>query len=337
MATTAFDVRVGSLSAKSGNDQSPWYLTALSTDLGIGGVGRATLRVSAANASVPEVDDDVTIKVDDKPVFAGHVFGVEAWPDTLVITATDGLSKLAKLEVQGVYENKTAGAITKDILQKAGLQAGTVEDGPKFGSYVVHRGPRAMRHIEQLAERSGFSLFTDPQGKIHFAAPKTGSADHTFEYSTHVLHVELRAEAPAFDSALVWGEGAAGEKGADKAHWLVTKLASLHGKVAVDDGLKLQAGKTGDFPLTVHDGVVRAAADASDQAKARMSLLASRLLRGFIDVIGDASVAPGQLIQIDDIPKEHPLHALAATKVLRVRRVKQTYSAQRGFLTRMEL
>lgn len=336
MAATAFEVQVGSLEAKSGQDQGSAYLTFLSTDLGIGGVGRATIKISATSASIPSIDDDVTVKVDKKQVFAGHVFGIQALPDMLVITASDGLTKLAKLEVEGVYEDKTAGAIAKDIFDKAGVETGTVEDGPQFGSYFVHRGPRAMRHIEELALRSGFSFFTDSKGKIHFAAPKSGRADHTFDYSTHVIQIDLRAEAPANDGAIVWGEGAAGEKGADKAHWLTTKLSSLEGKASVDATLKLQNGQEGEYPLTVRDGAVRASADAKDQAKARMNLIASRLLRGFVEIIGDAGIEPGHLVKIDALPKEHPLYALANGKTLRVRRVKQIYNARRGFVTRME-
>src|SRR5262249_54796978 len=161
-------------------------------------------------------------------IFTGQVLGSNAAPDALVIAAADGLAKLARLEVQGAYEGKSAGAIAKDILQQAGLSAGTVEDGPTLGNYVVHRGPRAMRHLEKLAEQAGFFLYAGGDGKIHFAAPKSGGADHSFGYASHVLKIELAAEAPAFDSAIVWGEGAAGDRGADRAHWLTTKLTSMN-------------------------------------------------------------------------------------------------------------
>ncbi len=335
MAATQFDIAVGSLTAKSNDDQSKWYLTSLSTDLGIGGVGHGTLHVASQGAALPKIGDEVTIKVDATQIFAGHVLGFETTENEIVVHAADGLAKLAKLEVQGVYENKTAGAITKEILQKAGLQPGTVEDGPKFSQYILRRGPRAMRHIEDLAARAGFSLFADPRGKIHFAAPKTESADHTLEFAVHVLTAQLRAEAPALDSVVVWGEGA-GEKGDDKEHWLTTKLSGLTGKAAIDDKLAVKANQEGKYPRTVHDGTVRTSADAKAQAKARMTVLASRLLHGFIETLGNAKVEPGQSIKIDKIPDKHPLHALAADKVLHVRRVQQAFSARRGFVTRME-
>jgi hypothetical protein len=89
--------------------------------------------------------------------------------------------------------------------------------------------------------------------------------------------------------------------------------------------------------LTVRDGTVRASADAADQASARMTALAARRVRGFIKTLGEPAVEPGQLVKIDGIPKDHPLHALAAEQLLPVRRVGQTVSASGGFLTRMEL
>lgn len=337
MPAADFEVSVGALTAKSADQECDWYLTALSTELGIGGIGHATIQVAASSAALPKLGDAVTIKLGGKKIFTGQVFDLEASPDTLVISAADGLAQLARLEVQAVYENKTAGAIAKDILQKAGLQPGTVHDGPTFARYVLHRGPRAMRHLEQLAERAGVLVFADPAGKIHFAVPKSGSADHTFAYATHVLQLALRAETPAFDSVIVWGEGAAGEKGAEKAHWLATKLSAVSGKAAVDAQGKVKASQAGEFPLSVRDGTVRAAADAAAQAQARLFALAARAVRGFIETLGEAAVEPGQLAQIDGIPKAHPLHALAADKILRVRRVHQTFSASRGFVTRMEL
>src|SRR5262245_49306172 len=111
MAATDFEVSVGSLKAKRGDSGSDWYLISLSTELGIGGVGRATIEVAAAGAAVPEIGGDVTIKLDGKLVFTGQVLGSRAAPDALVIAAADGLAKLARLEVQGAYEGKTAGAI----------------------------------------------------------------------------------------------------------------------------------------------------------------------------------------------------------------------------------
>ena len=40
MAATDFEVSVGSLKARHGDGESDWYVVSLSTEIGIGGVGR---------------------------------------------------------------------------------------------------------------------------------------------------------------------------------------------------------------------------------------------------------------------------------------------------------
>lgn len=337
MPAVSFDVSVGDHQARSGGRGSSWYLRSLRTEVGMGGVGHATIVVAAASASPPEDGQAVRIQLDGVTVFSGRVLGVRTTPDALVISSADGLAVLARLEVERVYLEMTAGGIAKDILKTAKLEAGAVNDGPKFKSYVLQRGPRAMRHLELLAERAGFSLFSDGAGRIHFAAPKVGREDHVLQYATQVLSIELARETPAFDGTVVWGEGAAGERGANRAHWLVTKLSSLNAKAAVDSSFNVLAGKAGEYPLTVRDGTVRAAGDAADRAKARMTALAARKVRGFVEVVGNASIAPDSLLKLDGIPKDHPASSLASGQPLWVRRVCHTLSASNGFVTRVEL
>jgi hypothetical protein len=194
-----------------------------------------------------------------------------------------------------------------------------------------------MRHLERLADQSGFWVYAGGDGKIHFTAPASGGADRGLAYASHVLRLELSAEAPVYDSVIVWGEGAAGEKGSEKAHWLTTKLAKVTGKAALDERLNVQPGKEGERPLTVRDGAVRASADAADQAKARLAALAARKVRGFVEIVGDPSIQPGDRVSIDGIPASHPVSAVASDQARCVRRVRHALSARRGFITRVEL
>ncbi|MFP2908391.1 hypothetical protein ACLESD_25730, partial [Pyxidicoccus sp. 3LFB2] len=93
----------------------------------------------------------------------------------------------------------------------------------------------------------------------------------------------------------------------------------------------------GTLPREVRDGAVRTGDDAATQARARVKALASRPLRGFIEVLGAPAVKPGDTVKLNDIPKGHPVASLASGKVLRVRGVRHTLSASAGFVTRMEL
>jgi hypothetical protein len=340
MAGISYEVSIGAQKASSQSRGSDWQLLALTSEIGMDGVGHCAVELAASEAKPPKPGESARIKLDagdgSAQVFTGETLSVSATAETVVIRMADGLAKLARLEVEGVYEDASAGSIAKQLVQKASLTAGTVEDGPTLSHYVVHRGPRALQHLQRLAERSGFDVYADGGGKVHFAAARKGGADHTFTYGKELLRIELAPTEPAYDSVVVWGEGAAGTQGASKSHWLVTDLASVSGKASLGDDLTVKPGSEGKLPLTVKDGAIRSQADASDLAQARLKALAARPLRGFVEVLGAPSVAPGDLVKLDGLPKTHPLRSLAAS-ALRVRRVRHALSARQGFTTRMEL
>jgi phage protein D len=336
MSAIDFEVIVGSLKAKS-SGQSSVHLLSLTSEIGAGGPGHAAIELRSADAALPRPGDATTITLGGKKVFTGEALSIKATPETLFVMAVDGLAKLERAPATGAYKDKTAGAIAKDILAQAGLDAGTIEEGPRFASYALGKAPRAMRHIERLAEQAGFIVYGDGDGRAHFVAPRSGGADATIEYTKHVLNVELTATASAFDGVVVWGEGAAGAKGADKAHWLVTSLASLSGKAAIGADGSINAASAGKRPLTVRDGAVRAAADASDQAKARMSALAARAIRGSIEILGDPERKPGDLVELHGAPKAHAVSALIQGVSFWVHRVRHTLTTSRGFVTRLDV
>jgi len=341
MAGIAYEVTIGSFQASSQAGQGNGHVRSMVSELSMDGAGgRCWLELVASDAEPPAPGDATTVSLDDGngsvTVFTGVVLETKASPETVFVVGADALAKLAQLDVSGAYEQTAAGAIVSELVQQAGATAGKTEDGPTFDSYVLHRGPRALRHIQRLAEQCGFDVYTDGEGQVHFAAPKEGGADHTFTYGKQVLRIELRRTPPACDGVVVWGEGAASTQGAKKSHWLVADLSSVSGKAALDGKLKVQSGGEGKLAREVRDGAVRTGDDATAQAKARMKALASRPLRGFAEVLGAPAVKPGDLVEFDDIPATHAVHALASGKVLRVRAVRHTLSARSGFITRME-
>lgn len=330
MSGIAYEVTSGSFRASSRAGQGNGFVRSIVSELSMDGAGgRCCLEWVASDAAPPAPGDETTISLDDGngsvTVFTGVVMETKASPETALVVGADALAKLAQLDVSGAYEQTSAGSIVSELVRKAGATAGTVEDGPTFPSYVLHRGPRALRHIQRLAEQCGFDVFTDGEGQVHFAAPKQGGPDHTFAYRSQVLRIELRNTPPAYEGVTVWGEGAASTQGSEKSHWLIADLSSVSGS-AGEDGLARE----------VRDGAVRTGDDASTRAEAHMKTLASRPLRGFAEVIGYPSVKPGERVQFNDIPATHAVHALASNKVLRVRSVRHTLSARAGFVTRME-
>lgn len=342
MAGIAYSVTIGSFQASSQAGQGNGFVRSIVSELTMDGAGgRCTLELVTGDSAPPAPGDATTVSMDagdgSVTVFTGVVLETRASAETALVVSTDALTQLARLDVSGAYESTSAGAIVSELVQQAGATAGTIEDGPTFPSYVLHRGPRALRHIQRLAEQCGFDVYTDGEGQVHFAAPKQGGPDHTFAYRKQVLRTELRQASPALSGVEVWGEGAASTQGSEKGHWLVADLASVSGKAALGDSGAVQAGSAGSQPREVRDGALRTGDDAAAQAKARMAALAARPVRGFIEVLGAPAVQPGDTVKLDDIPKGHPVEALASGKVLRVRAVRHTLSARAGFVTRMEL
>lgn len=329
------EVHIGQLQASTTPRRQARQLLSLVGELGMGGAGRCVVELAEPSLSPPATGEAVTVSLGKgdgaQAVFTGEVRDVVRTATALRITAVDGLAKLATFDIETVYEGQTAGAIVRDVLGQAGVDTGTISDGPTLGTYVLHKGPRALRHLQRLAELCGADLFTDADGKACFVTSDEAGTEHTVEYAKDVLALHLATVPPAFDSAVVWGEGAASSQGAGKEHWLVKDLSSVSGKAALGSERTVSAGQEGERPLLVLDGSVRSGEAAADIAQARMAAVAARAVRGFIEVLGMPGVVPGDTVKVDGLPGDS-----AGSGALRVRRVRHRLDARVGFVTRMD-
>jgi len=338
----SFQIKIGGLDAGSDSARNGAQLLRLRATLTMDGAGgRCSLALAATDFTLPKPGDPVTVALDPgdgaADVFTGEVVTVAATADEVRIDAGDGLSKLGRLEFEEVFEKQTAGKIARALLDAGGLTAGTVADGPSFPGYVLHRGPRALAHLQRLAEQCGVDVFTDGAGKVHFAGPAQKGKQHTFKAGEHVLGIQLWKATPGWDGVVVWGEGAASKKGEAKAHWLADDLASVSGKAGVGQGGTAKKGSAGQRPHSVFDGAVRTGQVAGDVAAARALALAARSVRGHLDVLGAPAVTPGDLVKLENFSDGMAaLAAIAGTDGLRVRQVTHTLGAAAGFVTRLE-
>lgn len=340
----AYTVSVGSLSFANGDSNSR-PLLGIETDVGIGGAGgRCRIQLGDPSWGDPALGDPITIELDtgegSSKVFSGEVEGVDRRATSLWIHGRDALAKLARTEVEAVYEETAAGEIVKELISKAGADAGEVDDGPTFPSYVVHRGPRALRHAQKLAELIGAELRTDGEGKVHFQKPSEGgSADHRLVWGEDLISLSLERAAAQIDSFVVWGEGAAGSQGTDKSHWLPSDLSGVTGKAKVQPGASAgQAGSVSpgsDGPLvrTVFDGSVRSASVADELAQAQALRVALRPVIGHALALGRPEIQAGEWVELADIPAGD---GATQPMTLRVLRVVHQFAIGRGLLTRLE-
>jgi hypothetical protein len=329
-------VEIGMITASTTPRREARQLLALIGELGMGGTGgQCVMELAGPALTPPAAGDPVKVSLGDeqgrKPIFTGEVLGVTRTATALRISAVDGLARLARLDVEKLYESQTAGAIVRDVLGQAGVSAGTISEGPTLASYALHRGPRAIRHLQRLAELCGADLYTDGEGRACFATPAEQGTRHTFRYGEDILQFHLEALPPAFDSVVVRGEGAASIQGADKAHWLMTDIESVSGKAALGAQGTVTPGQEGQQLLQVLEGAVRSGEAARSLAQARMAAVASRPVRGFIEVLGAPGVTPGDTVTLQDV-----LGGTTSFSALRVRRVRHRLDVRSGFTTRMD-
>lgn len=339
---TGYLAKVGAYTASNNPRGSDRQLLQIQVELGMDGAGGwCSVELAGADFAPVQPGEAVHIKLDGGQglvsVFTGAAEAVETTATTQRIKASDALTKLARIEVEAAYAEVHADFIIKDLLSKAGAKPGTVAKGPNLPSYLVHRGPRALGHLRKLAQLCGADLYTDGAGAVHCAVPRTGSADHSFNYGENIIVMALQRAQPAYDSVEVWGEGAASSAGADKAHWLCTDLSGVSGKAALDASGHVVAGKLGKQPIRIRDGAIRSGGAAQDVASARMTAIAAGWIRGRMEVFGTPAVMPGDLIGLKKLPATHAAsRLLEGGRALRVRSVRHVLDRERGFVTRLE-
>ena len=334
----AYDVTVGKLSTAWPGSEGNAEVVSLETCLGVSG-GWCRLELGPTAGAIPKVGDAIVVKLNGgdglKTVFTGWVEATRANPTTWLIRGEDGLSKLAKLDPEGVWEDATADAVLKDLISKAGLSAGTVCAGPKLRVFYAHRGVRGLHQARNLLDRMGAELWVDPEGKVQVATPTTDSADHTFTWGEDIVDFAIEAFEPAIRGLEVFGEGAAEAQGASKGHWLPADTSGLVGRSKLDKSGKVASGSAGQPGLRAIDGALSTASDCGKVAEAFMKRVAARPLAGELTVLGRSSVKPGDKVKVDSLPSDHPTAGVLGKAVLWVREVRHSLSAEAGYVTRV--
>lgn len=308
-----------------------------------GSVGEARLVLHPTGPAAPAPGEPIQLSLDlgdgELPVFSGEVAEVGCEVSGLRVLAVDALSRLARAEVEGVWEEQTVGAIVADLLSQVGAEEGELEEGPSLPRVTLHTGPRALRHARDLAARAGMDLWTDGEGKIILRSPKTTGAEHALDWGEGLLSVRLGQTGASPDGWTVFGEGAASGSGAEKAHWLPTKLDGARSEAAVSaEGVKLSAkvGEKGERPRRVVDGALRSGELVESVAKALAEARAARPVLGLIELLGKPEIEPGDLVTLSGLPEGHAAAAFAADP-LRVRVVSHHLDARGGLRSRLEI
>jgi hypothetical protein len=269
-------------------------------------------------------------------VFTGEVAEVQPTLAGVRIRALGTTNALLNLRVAAMYENQAAGSIVRDLVGQAGLDTGTIDDGPLLPRYAVDRRLSAHRHVRDLADRLGYELYTDRDGKLMFhglgdaasldagglgalagaAASLLGAGGEGYEFGKHLTAAAGRQRAPGPTKVEIGGESPMSSQGDTTAHWLS----------ADDDDSRGEAGDGDDTRLLL-DPAARTRDLADRFAAGHLATRSRRAREVTITIIGRPSLELGDSISVSGVADS------LVNQSGYVRALRHQLSGQRGFLT----
>jgi phage protein D len=296
-------VRKPAFEVTFGGSESDWatVVESIAVDAGLAPAVATAEVIYAARDDAPkpvlEIDGEVALGFDGEsptPVFWGWVQLVQRGiAGKRRIVATTGSGVFAAFRLDQGYEQQTAGAIVRDLAQRAGMDGAWADDGPELPYYVVDSRASAWEHVTRLAALAGFAAWSDADGYVNFKPLRAGAPVQTFTYGQDILELEAFQSPPSVGAVTVVGDGAAGSNGSDAWSWNLKDVAPM----------KATAG-SGDPPVLVQLGAIRSAEAASAAAEgiaanAKLGGTSARLL-----VPGAPKAAVGTTIAVASAPDD---------------------------------
>ena len=249
-------------------------------------------------------------------VIAGNVVRVEPGLVTNRVVGHTAAQELLRTFVEQTYEAKTAGAIVRDLADKAGVDVTTAEEGITFPAYVVDGRRSIYHHMRDLADLCGFDLYINADGQLVFEKFVGGRRVHVFEYAKHIVEIELLQAPPRAELVEAWGESPGGNRGEESWAWLTKDFG----------GFKGTAG-SGDPKLLLERPALRTADAARRAADATLTAIQRRALRGRLLTVGRPEVKLGDAVRLRDVPET------ALNDTFQVRSVVHRITKLGGFTT----
>ena len=306
------------------------------------------LRVMLAASAGVAAGDAVTLDLGDDDgllrVFTGSVAELRPTLGGCSVFCTGTMLGLVELRVAAFYQGRSAGDVVRDLIGQAGLDAGDISDGLTLPRYAVERRQNAHAQMRRLAQRLGFSLFADRQGKVHFRslgpAANLGSGGlggaaggvvggavagaagalglgggGDLAYGKHLLAAQAALRPAPSRKIVVGGESPMSGQGEDKSFWLT----------ATDTDFEDSAG-SGD-ELLITDTAARTKDMAGRFAAGYAAGLAMRALALRLTVLGLPALDLGDELGTADAP-EAGLNTRGV-----ITRLRHRFSAREGFVS----
>jgi phage protein D len=226
-------------------------------------------------------------------VMVGTVVTIEPNLTTTRVVGYSGAAALLRTFVEQTYETKTAGAIVRDLAEKAGLDVATADDGITFPAYVIDGRRSVYNHIQDLATLGGLDLYVNADGELVFEKFVGGKAVHVFEHAKHIVALDVMRTPPLAGRVEAWGESPTGSQGDEAWPWLTKDFSSSKGTAG-----------TGNPVFLLERPALRTTNAARTAAEAALTTIQRRTLRGRLLTIGRPEVKLGDAIQLRGMPDD---------------------------------
>jgi phage protein D len=251
-------------------------------------------------------------------VIAADIISVEPNLNTERIIAFTSAETLLRSYLDETYEDRTAGAIVRDLAGRAKVSVASAEEGITFPFYVVDGRRSFLRHMRDLADLSGFDLYFNSQGGLVFEKFAKPKALHIFEHAKDVLEVRVTHSIPIASTVQAWGESPADRRGAGASAWLTKNFGNSKGIAGSGKPIVLLERPALRTRTAAH------AAAVADETRIQRSTLQGRLLS-----VGRPEVKLGDAIQLSGMPDA------SLNKTFQVRAITHRLTKHGGFTTEL--
>jgi len=320
MLKPTFALTIGAFSSASDNAVAGPRRLMVARDMDVAADAGEIVLTSRARVYL---QDGVRVELghdgENELVLAGVVAALRPDLAGVQVTVLGVMQHLLDLRTAAWYDNQSAGAIVRDLIEQAGLEAGAVDEGPSLPRYAVDRRQSGYAHLRRLADRLGYELYAKRDGKICFqglgagagldagsgllaaassaatavAGSLLGSGGGVYQYGQHLLRGEARRHVPAWGHIVVGGESPMSGEGDSTAHWLTANDSDYQG----------EAG-SGNATLLILDGAARTKDIADRFAAGQLATAARSAHQVTIRVLGRPQVDLGDTIQVGSAAEE---------------------------------
>ena len=249
-------------------------------------------------------------------VIAAEVVSVEPNLNTERIVGFTAAETLLRSYINETFEDRTAGAIVRDLAGRVKVSVASAEDGISFPFYVIDGRRSFFRHMRDLADLSGFDLYFNNQGRLVFEKFVKPKALHVFEHAKDVLELRVTRSIPITATVQAWGESPADRKGAGASAWLTKNFV----------GSKGVAG-SGKPVLVLERPALRTRIAANTAALAYETRIQRSTAQGRLVSVGRPEVKLGDAVQLRGMADA------SLNKTFQVRALTHRLTKRGGFTT----